>query len=53
MDTNHYQEVPVDQNTPFYTSSYVTEAKSTKEWKNFWTKDEVIEDEYTHDSEGC
>ena len=52
MDHDNYKEVPIDQNTPFYTSSYVTDAKSTEEWKNFWSKDEIVE-EYTHDSEGC
>ena len=52
MDHDNYKEVPIDLNTPFYTSSYVTDAKSTEEWKNLWSKDEKVE-EYTHDSEGC
>jgi hypothetical protein len=52
MDHDNYKEVPIDLNTPFYTSPYVTEAKSAEEWKNFWSNDEIVE-EYTHDSEGC
>ena len=52
MNTEQLKEVPVDQNTQFFTSSYVTEAKNTEEWKNFWSKDEITE-ENTHDSEGC
>ena len=53
MNTEQLKEVPVDQNTQFFTSSYVTEAKNTEVWNSFWSKDHDDDEEYSHDSEGC